>query len=149
MRFTNLGLGGRGELKADINVTPLVAVLLVVVFVLMLSTPHVDGGFYVQLPRAAHTVDKPNPRMYDVTVVELTVVTLSDASRRLVVSVNGWPIREENLAAKVAKSLESKKDKTVLFRGDKDVPYSDIMAAMNRLQKAQIENISLMVEEAR
>lgn len=137
VRFTNLGLGGRGEIKSDINVTPLVAVLLVLLINLMLIVPTSRDGSGFRLPRAANTVDKPDPETHDVTVVAIA------ADRRIF--VNYMPVHEEDLAAEVARSLESKKDKTVLFEGDEEAPYSAVMAAMDSLRKAQIKNVSLIV----
>jgi biopolymer transport protein ExbD len=141
VRFTNLGLGGRGEIKSDINVTPLIAVLVVLLIILMLYVPTWSHGPESWLPRATHTVDKPDPRMYAVTVVAIL------ADRRLF--VNRVPVREKDLAAKVTESLQSKKDKTVLLKGDEDTPYSAVMAAVDSLRKAQIKNISLIVREER
>ena len=130
VRFTNLGLGGRGEIKSDINVTPLIAVLFVLLIVLMLYVPTSPNGVDVRVPRAANTVDKPDPRTHEVTVVAIA------ADRRIF--LNYVPVWEKDLAAKVTESLQSKKDKTVLFKGDEDAPYSAVMAAMDSLRKAQI-----------
>jgi len=141
MRFTDLGLGGRGEVKSDINVTPLIAVLFVLLIILMLQFPIVGPGVDVRVPRAAHTVDKPDPRTHEVTVVAVA------ADRRIF--LNYVPVREKDLAAKVSESLKGKKDKTVLFKGDEDAPYSTVMAAIDSLRKAQIKNISLIVRDER
>jgi biopolymer transport protein ExbD len=141
VRFTNLGLGGRGEIKSDINVTPLIAVMLVLLINLMLIVPTSRDGSGLRIPPAANTVDKPDPETHDVTVVAIT------ADRRIF--LNDVPVREADLAANVAKSLDSKKDKTVLFEGDEEAPYSAVMAAVDILRKAQIKNISLIVREER
>lgn len=141
VRFTNLGLGGRGEIKSDINVTPLIAVLFVLLIILMLYVPTSPNLFDFRLPRATHTVDKPDPRTHAVTVVAI------EADRRLF--LNNVPVWEKDLAAKVTESLQSKKDKTVLLKGDEEAPYSAVMAAVDGLRKAQIKNISLIVREER
>ena len=87
VRFTNLGLGARGELKADINVAPLVAVVLVLVINLMILMPPSPGGTGLRLPRAANTVDKPDPSTHEVTVVAIA------ADRRIF--LNYVPVRGE------------------------------------------------------
>ena len=133
----DVGGAGRGEVKADINVTPLVDVMLVLLIIMMVVAPMLQKGVDVKLPQAANTVDKPETQ-------EQTVIAIT-ASRG--VFLNAKPVREEELAAKVQESLESKKDKTVLIKGDEDAPYSAIMAAMDELRKAQIENIGLVAEK--
>jgi biopolymer transport protein ExbD len=109
--------------------------------ILMLQFPIVSPGVDVRVPRAAHTVDKPDPATYEVTVVAIA------ADRRIF--LNSVPVWEEDLAAKVTESLQSKKDKTVLFKGDEDVPYSVVVAAIESLRRARITNISLVVREER
>jgi len=148
VRFSNLGLGGRGELKADINVTPLVAVLLVILFDLMLIQPWFGRpGVEVRLPRAAHTVDKPDRYLFQFEGTILTIRPRMDP--RMFIYLNSVPIHEEDLAAKVIESVQSRKDKTVRLEADEDAPYSTVMAAIDSLRKAQIENISLIVEKKR
>lgn len=129
--------GGSGGLKADINVTPLVDVMLVLLIIMMLVAPMLQKGVDVKLPQASNTVDKPESQ-------EQTVIAI-DASRRLY--VNSTQVREEELRQKVLEALEAKKEKIVLIKGDEDAPYSAIMATMDRLREAQIENIGLVTEK--
>jgi biopolymer transport protein ExbD len=133
----DVGGGARGEVKSDINVTPLVDVMLVLLIIMMIVAPMLQKGVDVKLPQAANTVDKPETQ-------EQTVIAIT-ASKAIY--VNQKLVREEELAQKVQESLESKKDKTVLIKGDEDAPYSAIMAAMDQLRKAQIENIGLVAEK--
>ena len=133
----DVGGAGRGEVKSDINVTPLVDVMLVLLIIMMIVAPMLQKGVDVKLPQAANTVDKPETQ-------EQTVIAITADKR---VYLNGKPIREEELTAKVTESLESKKEKSVLIKGDEDAPYSAIMATMDQLRAAQIENIGLVAEK--
>jgi biopolymer transport protein TolR len=133
----DVGGGARGEVKSDINVTPLVDVMLVLLIIMMVIAPMLQKGVDVKLPQAANTVDKPETQGQ--TVIAIT------ANRGIF--LNGKPVREEELSQKVQESLESKKEKTVLIKGDEDAPYSAIMATMDQLRKAQIENIGLVAEK--
>ena len=137
---TEMGTGDRGKIKADINVTPLVAVLVVLLCVMMLCVPIVHLGGGIRLPEAVHTVNKPNPDCSELTVVSIA------RDRGLYVTCK-W-VAEEELAARVTASLERHEDQTVLIKGDEDAPYSAIMAAMDRLRGAQIATVSLVVAEA-
>ena len=133
----DVGGAGRGEVKSDINVTPLVDVMLVLLIIMMIVAPMLQKGVDVKLPQAANTVDKPETQ-------EQTVVAITADKR---VYLNSQPVREEELTQKVVESLESKKEKTVLIKGDEDAPYSAIMATMDKLRAAQIENIGLVAEK--
>jgi biopolymer transport protein ExbD len=133
----DVGGGARGEVKSDINVTPLVDVMLVLLIIMMIVAPMLQKGVDVKLPQAANTVDKPETQ-------EQTVIAITADKR---VYLNAQPVREEELTQKVTESLESKKEKTVLIKGDEDAPYSAIMATMDKLRAAQIENIGLVAEK--
>ena len=128
--------GSKGSLKADINVTPLVDVMLVLLIIMMLIAPMLQQGVPVTLPQAANTADKPETQ-------EQTVVAV-DANKQMY--LNGIRIREDDLTTQITQLMENKKEKVVLIKGDKDAPYSSIMAAMDRLRAANIENIGLITE---
>ena len=128
--------GSKGGLKADINVTPLVDVMLVLLIIMMLIAPMLQQGVSVKLPQASNSADKPETQ--DQTVVAVT------SDRR--VYLNGVPIQEAELATKIQTLMETKKEKIVLIKGDEEAPYSAIMGAMDRLREANVENIGLITE---
>ena len=128
--------GSKGGLKADINVTPLVDVMLVLLIIMMLIAPMLQQGVSVRLPQASNTADKPETQ--DQTVVAVT------SDKRLY--LNGVPIQEGELQSKIQTLMETKKEKIVLIKGDEEAPYSAIMNTMDRLRGANIENIGLITE---
>jgi biopolymer transport protein ExbD len=128
--------GTKGGLKADINVTPLVDVMLVLLIIMMLIAPMLQQGVSVKLPQAANTADKPETQ-------EQTVVAVTSDKR---LYLNGVPIQEGELQAKIQTLMETKKEKVVLIKGDEEAPYSAIMSTMDRLREANIENIGLITE---
>jgi len=128
--------GAKGGLKADINVTPLVDVMLVLLIIMMLIAPMLQKGVDVKLPQASNTSDKPETQ-------EQTVVAVT-ADRRIY--LDGVPTREDDLLAQIAQVMETRKEKIVLIKGDVDTPYSAIMSTMDRLREAAIENIGLITE---
>jgi len=128
--------GAKGGLKADINVTPLVDVMLVLLIIMMLVAPMLQKGVDVRLPQATNSADKPETQ--DQTVVAIA------ADKRMY--LNAVPIREDDLRQKIVEVLEGKKEKIVLIKADVDAPYSSVMAAMDRLREAQIENVGLVTE---
>jgi biopolymer transport protein ExbD len=128
--------GSKGGLKADINVTPLVDVMLVLLIIMMLIAPMLQQGVSVKLPQASNSADKPETQ--DQTVVAVT------SDRRIY--LNGVPMQESELGTKVITLMETKKEKVVLIKGDEEAPYSAIMSAMDRLREANVENIGLITE---
>ena len=133
----SMDLGGaKGGVKADINVTPLVAVMLVLLIIMMLVAPMLQQGVSVKLPTATNTVDKPE-------VQGQTVVAIGrDKSMYL----NAKPVQEAEMATRVNELLENSKDKIVLIKADEEVEYGAVMAAMDQLRQAGIEDIGLITE---
>jgi biopolymer transport protein ExbD len=126
----------KGGLKADINVTPLVDVMLVLLIIMMLIAPMLQQGVPVKLPQASNTADKPETQ-------EQTVVAVTSDKR---LYLNGIPVQEGDLRTQIQTLMETRKEKVVLIKGDEDAPYSAIMNTMDRLREANIENIGLITE---
>ena len=133
----DVGGGGRGSLKADINVTPLVDVMLVLLIIMMLVAPMLQKGVDVRLPEAGNTTDKPDSQ-------EQTVLAVT-ADRRFY--VNGLQVPEASLLDRLQIALEEKREKIVLIKADTDAPYGTVMTLMDRLRDAQIEDIGLITEK--
>ena len=134
----SMDLGGaKGGVKSDINVTPLVDVMLVLLIIMMLVAPMLQKGVDVRLPEAGNSSDKPETQ--NQTVLAVT------ADKRFY--VNSVPVPESELLTRVQSALEDQKEKIVLIKGDAEAPYSSIMTVMDRLREAQIENIGLITEK--
>jgi biopolymer transport protein TolR len=128
--------GAKGGVKSDINVTPLVDVMLVLLIIMMLIAPLLQQGVNVKLPIATNTADKPE------TQGQTVVAIARDKSLYL----NTKPIREGELATKINELLENQKEKIVVIRADQEVEYSAVMAAMDQLRQAGIEDIGLITD---
>lgn len=133
----DLGGGGQGKVKSDINVTPLVDVMLVLLIIMMLVAPMLQKGVDVRLPEAGNTADKPETQ-------EQTILAVTADKRYY---VNGIQVPESELLTRIQTALEEKREKVVLIKGDTDAPYSSIMTVMDRLREAQIEDIGLITEK--
>ena len=128
--------GSKGGPKSDINVTPLVDVMLVLLIIMMLVAPMLQKGVDVKLPLAANTADKPDNDKQTVVAV--------DAANQL--WVNGLRVGKNEFTDRVKSILEDKTDRVVLIKGDQDASYSAIMEAMDYLHEAEIEDIGLITE---
>ncbi|HJO39851.1 MAG: biopolymer transporter ExbD [Vicinamibacterales bacterium] len=135
----SMDLGGaKAGVKSDINVTPLVDVMLVLLIIMMLIAPMLQQGVDLRLPQAANTVDKPETQGQ--TVLSIT------ADRRFY--VNSVQVAETELLSRVQTSLEDQRagERIVLIKGDEDAPYSSIMQAMDELRRVGIEDVGLIVD---
>ncbi len=128
--------GTKGGVKSDINVTPLVDVMLVLLIIMMLIAPMLQQGVAVTLPEAGNTADKPDTQDQTVVAIDATSAFYVNAIR----------VSKDDLVPRVQAALEDKKEKIVYLKGDKDAKYAAIMDAMDALRKAQIENIALITE---
>jgi biopolymer transport protein TolR len=132
----SMDLGSKASLKADINVTPLVDVMLVLLIIMMLIAPILTQGVPLKLPEANNSGEKPDTQGQTVVAI--------DAHNQFY--VNMVPATVDELVPRVQRALEDKTEKLVYVKGDKDAKYSAIMGAMDALRKAQIDNIALITE---
>ena len=126
----------RGGLNSEINITPLADVMLVLLIIVMLIAPLLQKGVDVILPEAANTSEKPE----------------NDAQTVLAVTADGrfyvesQQVTEQDLLREVQRVLDAKFEKIVLIKADQDAQYSNVMAILDRLQRAGIEDIGLVTE---
>lgn len=130
--------GAKGGLKAEINVTPLVDVMLVLLIIMMVIAPMLQQGVAVELPVATNSTDKPDTS--DQTIVNI--------DRQGELYVNNLPVTEAQMVDRVKAALEGKAEHVVYMKGDKEAPYGQIMKMMDALRAAQIENVALITEKA-
>src|SRR5688500_15209961 len=126
--------GGGGGVKSDINVTPLVDVMLVLLIIMMIIAPLLQQGVALTLPSALNSSEKPETQ--EDTVIQIT----ADGQAH----VNGTAVPTSDLRRAVEAALELKKQRIVVVKADDDAPYGDVMAALDELRAAAIEDIGLI-----
>ena len=131
-----MNLGGGGGVKSDINVTPLVDVMLVLLIIMMIVAPLLQKGVDVRLPVATNSSEKPETQ--DQTVLAVT------ADGRL--WLNSVQVPEGQLQQRVTDIFESKTDRVVIIKADEDAEYRHVMDAMDELRTAGIEDMGLITE---
>jgi biopolymer transport protein TolR len=132
-------VGGGGGVKSDINVTPLVDVMLVLLIIMMIVAPLLQQGVSLTLPKAANTTEKPE-------TAEQTVLAIT-ADKRLY--LNSIQVPAGDLQRRVTEVLENKKERIVIIRADEDVEYSAVMDAMDELRASGIEDMGLITDPRR
>ena len=130
-----VGDSGGGP-KSDINVTPLVDVMLVLLIIMMIVAPLLQQGVALTLPIANNSSEKPETQ-------EDTVVAITADGR---FHVNGQAVQEGDLRRRVEEALEQKKQRILIIRADEDAEYSSVMQAMDELRAAGLEDIGLITE---
>jgi biopolymer transport protein TolR len=132
-------LGGGGGVKSDINVTPLVDVMLVLLIIMMIVAPLLQQGVSVKLPVASNTTEKPDTQ-------EQTVLAI-DSQKRFY--LNAVPVLKDDLQRRVTEILEGKNERIVIIKADEDVEYGAVMDAMDQLRASGIEDMGLITDPRR
>ena len=132
----SMDVGSKGSLKADINVTPLVDVMLVLLIIMMIIAPLLQQGVSLTLPTALNSSEKPETQ--EDTLIQIT----ADGQFH----VNGKAVPENELRSRVEEALESKNQRILLIKADEDAAYSAVMQAMDQLRAAGIEDIGLITD---
>ena len=125
-----------GGLNSQINVTPMADVMLVLLIIIMLIAPLLQKGIDVTLPEASNPADKPE-------VDAQTVLGVDKDGRYF---VDQQPVGEAELLIQVQAALDRKLERIVLIKADTDATYGSVMALLDQLQRAGIEDIGLITE---
>jgi len=133
--------GAKGGVKSDINVTPLVDVMLVLLIIMMLVAPLLQQGITVTLPKASNSGDKPETRGQ--TTIAISV------DKHVYLNAKEVPSPTDNLGNAVKEVIEGKKadEKVVFIKADQGVDYGVVMATMDQLRAAGIEDMGLITEK--
>jgi biopolymer transport protein TolR len=133
--------GGRkhvkGNLNADINVTPLVDVVLVLLIIFMVVTPMITSGVQVDLPRTANHFKKPDDGK-DIIV---------SVTQNKTIFMTGRPVPLKTLKNLIEDEKRRFPDKTVYVKGDSRATYGAIREVMEELNKTGIEDVMLGTDE--
>ena len=131
-----MNLGGGGSIKSDINVTPLVDVMLVLLIIMMIVAPLLQKGVDVRLPVAANSAVKPETQ-------DQTVLAITNDGRLF---INAVPVQNGDLRRRIEEVFETKTEKLVIIKADEDVEYKHVMDAMDDLRASGIEDMGLITE---
>jgi biopolymer transport protein TolR len=120
---------------ADINVTPLVDVMLVLLIIFMVTAPMLQEGVSVELPAAkGEPIEKAQQP-------EEIVISVSGAGS---IFVNEKAVTEDQLASTVLEATKDKTNKDVFLRADKTVPYGVVVRIMASLKAAGVSNLGMI-----
>ena len=123
----------RAELASEINVTPLVDVMLVLLIIFMVSAPLMTVGLPVDLPQASLNEIEPEPEPLNVIIATGGVIQLGETE-----------VTKNSLAASLVALGEEARKQRVRIRADRQVSYEDIMFVMGTLNENGFSRIGLM-----
>jgi biopolymer transport protein TolR len=134
------GGGGGDEYDrpmAEINVVPLVDVMLVLLIITMITSPFMETGVDVQLPVAGGASLRK-----DVSEDPITLFVGKDR----VIRLRDKPVARKELPAKLAEIYKGRQQREIFVRADKDVPYGSVAEIMALVQAAGIEKVGLVTQ---
>jgi len=120
---------------AQINITPLVDVMLVLLVIFMVTAPMMQQGIGVELPRVA-------AQPLNSEVEQLAVVISRDGR----VQLNNTPLGVDELNQKLSAIVQSQPDCKVALRADKNVPYGQLAEVMAAIRNAGVKKIGMVTE---
>jgi biopolymer transport protein TolR len=127
--------GGKFRPMAEINVTPMVDVMLVLLVIFMITAPLLTVGIPVNLPQTkAEPLSNP---------VEPLVVTVNDKGQ---IYLQETTIDDDALVARLQAITENKPDTKIFVRGDKKIDYGRVMEVMGMIKSAGFTQVALVVD---
>ena len=136
------GRSSRRGVKSEINIVPLLDVLLVLLLIFMATAPIISQSVEVDLPQATDTQTvstRDNPPV----IVEFAAV----GQYNIRVELDGLELLpQEQIMAEAKRQLEKNPKAVFLIGGAKDVPYDEIIKALNMLRQAGVKSVGLMTQ---
>ncbi|MDF1591414.1 MAG: protein TolR [Desulfobacterales bacterium] len=127
--------GDKNGLMSDINVTPFVDVMLVLLIIFMVTAPMMSQGVSVSLPEAT---SQPLPSETD-----HLIITINKDNQ---VFINDYQVSLDFLQEKLSKIIESRQNQDVYLRADKNISYGMVVRVMSEIKEAGVEKLGMVTE---
>jgi biopolymer transport protein TolR len=135
MRFASKRRYFEGKLVAEINVTPLVDVVLVLLIIFIVTAPMLSMGIDVNLPRV-------KSKTIDVNEEKLVLSINKDGE----IFINRTKIPKDDLKVKLENIFSARIDKEIFLRADKSVAYGFVVEVMSEIRKAGVDKLGMVTE---
>jgi len=131
-----MAVGAQGGPKSDINMTPMIDVLLVLIIIFMVITPLTPKGLEVLVPQ-------PPPPGQQPTAADQRTVVIT-INKDLTMMINAEPTDESKLGARLEDIFKTRAERVVFVRGDPDLQYRYVAQVIDIAHGAQIDKVGLM-----
>lgn len=126
-------VGPRGSLVSQINVTPLVDVMLVLLIIFMVTAPIIQQGVEVNVPKVKAAPLPGEEQQFIVSITRDRQIYLNDAR-----------MDPDELTQKLTAISAERPDRQIFVRADEDVPYGEIIRTMAAIKAAGIQNVGMV-----
>ena len=127
--------GNKDALMSDINVTPFVDVMLVLLIIFMVTAPMMMQGVNVSLPEAT---SKPLPAETD-----QLIITINKDNQ---IFINDYQVTLNFLQERLKKIIENRNDREVYLKADKRIAYGMVVRVMSEIKEAGVEKLGMVTE---
>jgi biopolymer transport protein TolR len=127
--------GNKDQLMSDINVTPFVDVMLVLLIIFMVTAPMMMQGVNVSLPEAT---SKPLPAETDQLIISI--------NKNNQIFINDYQVTLDFLQEKLATIIESRQNRDVYLKADKEISYGMVVRVMSEIKEAGVEKLGMVTE---
>src|SRR5579862_3578528 len=131
-----MAVGAGGGPKSDINMTPMIDVLLVLIIIFMVITPLTPKGLEALVPQPP----PPNQKQQEDNSRTVVIVINKDNS----MMINQDPITEQNLQGRLEDIFKTRAERVVFVKGDPDLEFRDVAKAIDIAHGAGIDKVGLM-----
>jgi biopolymer transport protein ExbD len=129
--------GGAGGIRSDINITPLVDVVLVLLIIFMVAVPLLQMGYAVQVPPKVTTA-VPTPD------ADQIIVRLDEAGHPF---INKTPVDPADFQGRLRTALTGRQNKVVFFAADGELSFDKVAAFMDMVRNAGAQNLGIVFDD--
>jgi len=130
--------GSSGGVKGDINITPLVDVVLVLLIIFMVVTPLLQMGYEVQVPPKVESAAPP-PTMDDQIIVRMDISGNKYINKQMIPSAE--------FTNRLGEALRGRQSKVVFFAADGELDYGKVAAFMDEVRDGGVENLGIVFDD--
>jgi biopolymer transport protein TolR len=136
--------GKKGGPMANINVTPMADIMIVLLIIFMVITPMLQKGVDVKLPQAGNTKDRKDDAKTIVVAVKKNTDTFLQIGNNPTQKLD----RQEDLLPQIKEQLQDRAEgaRMIYLKADEGLPYSEVMKVMDLCREAGVEEVALISE---